>query len=92
VAEGDSGFAQIVRGHFHVHFVTDADAYEILPHFAGDMGENFVSGRQGNAETSYLATPGSPSQSILLALPLPLEKIDCQGPFCHPHTMKSTAF
>jgi len=50
VAEGDSGFAQIVRGHFHVYFVTDADAYEILAHFAGDMGENFVTGRQGNAE------------------------------------------
>ena len=50
MAEGDPGFAEIVRGHFDVHFVADADADEVLAHFAGDMGEDFVAIGKGDAE------------------------------------------
>ncbi len=42
MAEGDPGLAEVVWRHLDVHLVTDADADEILPHFAGDMGEDLV--------------------------------------------------
>ena len=42
MSEGDARFAEIVRRHLHVDLVADADADEILPHLAGDMGKDFV--------------------------------------------------
>jgi hypothetical protein len=40
--ESDPRLAEIVRGHLHIHAVADADADEVLPHLAGDVGEDFV--------------------------------------------------
>src|SRR5690348_8311342 len=42
VAEGDAGFAEVVRGHFDVYLVTDVNADEVFTHFTGDMSEDFV--------------------------------------------------
>ena len=40
--ESDPRLAQIVRRHLDVHLVADANADEILSHFAGDVSENFM--------------------------------------------------
>ena len=50
VAEGDAGFAEVVGGHLDVHFVADADADEVFSHFAGNVGQDFVAGGEGNTE------------------------------------------
>ena len=41
-AEGDAGFAQIVRRHFHADAVADGEADEVFAHLARDVRENFV--------------------------------------------------
>ncbi len=48
--EGDAGFAQVVGRDLDVDFVPDTDADKILPHFAGDVRQHFVSIRQGDAK------------------------------------------
>ena len=50
LAEGDARLAQIVRGHFDVDLVADADADEVLAHLAGDMSEDLVAVGQGHAK------------------------------------------
>ena len=50
MAESDTGFAEIVGGHFDLDFIADADANEIFAHFAGDMSEDFVTVGQCHAE------------------------------------------
>ena len=50
VAVGDTGFAQIVRGDFHVDAIADADADEILAHLPRNMGEHFMAIGQRNTE------------------------------------------
>ncbi len=40
--EYDAAFGQIVGGHLHPDAITDGKADEMFPHFAGDMGEDFV--------------------------------------------------
>jgi len=40
--ERDSGFAEIVGGHFDVYSVADVNANEVLAHFAGNVREHFV--------------------------------------------------
>ena len=42
-AKGDPCFSEVVGRHFDANLVTSADPDEILPHFARNMGENFVS-------------------------------------------------
>lgn len=42
MSEGDAGFAEVVGGHLDIDLVADADADEVLAHFAGDVGENLV--------------------------------------------------
>jgi hypothetical protein len=37
-----AGFGEVIRRHFQFHFVAWHDAYEILPHFARDMREQYV--------------------------------------------------
>lgn len=39
---GDTGLGQIVRGHFETDSVPDGEADKVPPHFAGDMGKDFV--------------------------------------------------
>ena len=46
----DAGLVQVVGGHFDVDLVADADADEILPHFAGDVGQDFMTIRQRDPE------------------------------------------
>ena len=41
-AENDATLGEVVGGHFHLDLVADVEADEILPHFAGDVGQNFV--------------------------------------------------
>jgi hypothetical protein len=48
--ESNPGLAEIVGGHFNVDLVADADANEILSHFAGDMGEDLVAVGQSDTE------------------------------------------
>ena len=50
MAEGNPGFAEIVRRHLDVDPIADADADEVLAHFAGDMGEDFVPVWKSDAE------------------------------------------
>ena len=42
-AVGNPTFAQIVRGHFYFDAVASEDADIVLTHFAGDMGNHFMS-------------------------------------------------
>ena len=51
--EGDARFAEIIRGHLDVHFVSDADADKILAHFARDVGEDFMA--IGQRDTKHRA-------------------------------------
>jgi len=46
----DPGLVQIVGRHFHLNPVTIGEADETLPHFARDMGENFMLIVQLNTE------------------------------------------
>jgi hypothetical protein len=39
---GDARFGQIVRGHLEADAVADGEADEMPPHFAGNVGEDFV--------------------------------------------------
>ena len=48
--ERNARFAKVVRRHLHVNFVADANPDKILAHFAGNMGQDFVAIRQGDAE------------------------------------------
>src|SRR5262245_7330819 len=50
MAEGDARFAEVVWGYLDLDAITDADADEVLAHFAGNMREDFVPVRQGNAK------------------------------------------
>ena len=47
---GDARLVQIVRRHFDVVLVADADADEIFPHFARDMSQNLMTIRQRDQE------------------------------------------
>lgn len=40
--ESDAGFAEVVGRHLDVYPVTDADADEVLSHFAGDVSQHFM--------------------------------------------------
>lgn len=46
----DARLVEVVRRHFDVHFVAHGNPDEILPHFAGNMGENFVSVGKSDAK------------------------------------------
>jgi len=48
--EGDASLAEVVRGHFDVDLVTDADADEIFPHLARNMSKYFVTIGQSYTE------------------------------------------
>ncbi len=50
MAEGDAGLAEVVGRHFDVDLVADADADEVLAHFAGDVGEDLMAVGQGDAK------------------------------------------
>ena len=50
MAECDTGFAQIVGRHLHIHAITNADTDEIFAHFAGYVGQHLVSIRQCDAK------------------------------------------
>lgn len=50
MAESDAGFGEVVRRHLNIHFVANADANKVFPHFAGNMREDLVSVREGNTE------------------------------------------
>ena len=47
---GDACLVQVVGRHFDVDLVADADADEVLAHFAGDMGQDFMAIGQGDPE------------------------------------------
>ena len=48
--ECDPRLAEVVGRHLYVDAVADADADEVLPHLAGDMGEHLVAVGQSHAE------------------------------------------
>ena len=50
--EGNARFEQVVRGHFDIHFISNADTNKVLAHFTGDMGEDLVAVGQSDAEHS----------------------------------------
>ena len=50
VPKSNARLAEIVRGHLDVDFVSDADADEILSHFAGDMCQHFVAVGQSHSK------------------------------------------
>ncbi len=50
VTEGDSRLAEVVRRHLDVNAIAHADADEMLAHFAGDVGEDFVAVGEGHAK------------------------------------------
>ena len=54
VPKGDARLAEVVGRHFDVDLVADADADEVLPHLAGDMGENLVAVGQSDPEHGEL--------------------------------------
>ena len=41
-AIGDAGLGQIVGGHFQADAIANSEADEMLAHFAGEVGEDFV--------------------------------------------------
>jgi len=47
---GDAALGQIVRGHFHGDLVTGKNADIVFPHFARDMGGNYMSILQFDAK------------------------------------------
>ena len=49
-AKDDSGLAQIVRGQFHLYFVTGNDPNKVLSHFSGDVSEHVAAIRQVDPE------------------------------------------
>lgn len=50
MAECDARLAEIVGRHLNVHAIANTDPNEVLAHLAGDMGEHFVTIRQGNSK------------------------------------------
>jgi hypothetical protein len=42
VSETDSSFGQVVRGHFHLHFVTGENLDVVHTHFTGDVGNDLM--------------------------------------------------
>ena len=50
VAKIDARLGEIVRRHLEVDLVANADADEIFPHLAGNVGEDFVAVGEGNAK------------------------------------------
>jgi hypothetical protein len=48
--EGDSSLTQVVRRHFDVDLVANADADEILTHLAGNMRQDLVSVGEGHTK------------------------------------------
>lgn len=50
MAINDAGLVEIVGGHLHIHLIANGNTDEIFPHFAGDMGEDFVSVGEGDAK------------------------------------------
>ena len=48
--ERDARLAEVVGRHLDIDPVADADADEVLAHFAGDMGEDFVAVGQSHPE------------------------------------------
>lgn len=50
LAERDPRLPKIVGRHLHLDLVADVDTNPVLAHLAGDVGEDFVSVRQGNFE------------------------------------------
>src|ERR1051325_12063140 len=50
MAESNPTFAEVVRRKLNIHLIADADADEILAHFARNVGENFMFVRQGHAK------------------------------------------
>jgi len=48
--KGYAGLAEVIGRHLDVHAVADADADEVLAHFAGDMGEDFMAVGQSHPE------------------------------------------
>jgi hypothetical protein len=41
-AERDARFGHVIRRHFHTHFVPYHDFNKAFAHFAGNMGQHFV--------------------------------------------------
>jgi hypothetical protein len=50
VSESDSGFSEIVGGHFHVDPIANADTDEVLAHFSRDMRQDFMSIGESDAK------------------------------------------
>jgi len=50
MTESNPRFAQVIRRHLDVHFVSNADADEILAHFSRNVGEDFVAIGQGHSK------------------------------------------
>jgi hypothetical protein len=50
VSKDNSGLVEIVRRHFHIHFIADADSDEILPHFSGDVSQHLMPVGQSNSK------------------------------------------
>ena len=50
MAKSDAGLAEVVRGHLDIDLVADADADEVLAHFAGDVGEDLMAIGQSDPE------------------------------------------
>jgi hypothetical protein len=46
----DSGFADIIRRHFHSNAIANGETDETFAHLAGDMGQDKVLVSQGNSE------------------------------------------
>jgi len=43
VTEDNPSFGEIVRGHFHLHFVSGGDPNKVFAHFATDVRKDFMS-------------------------------------------------
>ena len=50
MAEDDARFAEVVRRHFDIDLVADADADEVFAHLAGDVSQHFVAVGQRHSE------------------------------------------
>lgn len=48
--EGDSCLIEVVGRHFDTHAIAYADANEVLAHFTGDVGQDFVPIGKRNAK------------------------------------------
>src|SRR5271169_2844563 len=49
-APDDAGLVQVIRGHLHLHAVTDGEAHEPLAHFAGNGRQHLMFVVQFDAE------------------------------------------